>query len=185
MDIQISDIVPVIIIFQCALFAFVLFTDQGLKRTSNRFLATFLLVLGLQFVAITSTHLKIESAFIDASLCVYGFIYGPVLYFYTTTLVYRTFHFRLSQLWHLIPAACLLFFAAIHRSLCSPFGVLLYLSLFVYIILIVRLLSAYRKVLQDTQSSNAQIDLKWLQWTIIIFSFTLLVDIVNQYSYIF
>lgn len=181
MDIQTSDIVPVIIIFQSALFAFVLFTDQGPKRTSNRFLATFLLVLGIQFIAITSTNLNIESAFLDASLCVYGFIYGPVLYFYTRTLVYRTFHFRLSQLLHLIPAASFLFFAAIHRSLCRPFGALIYLSLITYIILIVKLLSAYRKVLQDTRSSSTQIDLIWLQWITIIFCFTLLVDIVNQY----
>jgi AraC-like DNA-binding protein len=181
MTIQISDIVPIIIVFQSTLFAVVLLTDKGPKRISNRYLSAFLVTLGLQFFAITIFNLNYESDFLASSVCVYGFIYGPILLFYTRTLVYKTYHFSKSQLIHFIPATTFLLFGLINHSLCSPFGVLLYLSLFTYISLAVREIIAYRKVVKGTQSSNAQIDLKWLQWTIIIFSFSLFLDLVNQF----
>jgi AraC-like DNA-binding protein len=183
MMIQVSDIVPVFIIFQSLLFAVVLLTDNGPKRISNRFLAAFLLVLGLQFVTLARAMFNIESTFLDASVCVYGFIYGPLLFFYTRTLIYRTFQFRKSMLLHLIPAAFFLFFAALGRSLCSPFGALLYFSLVSYITMAVREMVRYRKVIKDTQSSNAHIDLKWLQWTVLIFSFALCLDMVDQFLF--
>ena len=85
------------------------------------------------------------------------------------------------MLLHVIPAALFVFFAALGNSLCSPFGALLYLSLFSYITMAVREMAGYRKVIKDTQSNNAQIDLKWLQWTILIFSFTLCLDMVDNF----
>jgi len=181
MVLHISDIVPLIIVFQSALFAIVLLTDRGPKRTSNRILAVFLSVLGLQFAAITSVNLGGGSGFVESSFCVYGFLYGPVLFLYARSLVYRKFPFRISQLPHLLPAAVFVVFAAFGHSLCSALGVLLYVSLLAYITLAIRDLVAYRKVIRETQSSNAQMDLKWLQWTLIIFSFSLLLDMVDQF----
>jgi len=181
MVLHLSDIVPLIIVFQSVLFAVVLLTDAGPKRTSNRLLAAFLLVLGMQFAAITAVNLHAESSFLASGFCVYGFLYGPVLFFYTKTLVYRSIRFRFSQVFHLLPAACFLGFAALGHSICRPLGPLLYVSLLAYITMAVRALVAYRKVIRDTQSSNARIDLQWLQWTIIMFSFILLLDMVDQF----
>ncbi len=181
MVIAISDIVPLVIVFQSSLFAVVLLTDNGPKRISNRYLATFLLILGLQFSAITSNAFELESKFIDSCFCVYGFIYGPVLFFYTRSLVYRSFKFHPKQLWHLFPAVTVILFSLFSLSICQPpFGILFYASLITYISLAVKELIAYRKVIRDTQSTTAKIDIKWLQWTIILFSFILLLDILDQ-----
>jgi len=181
MVLNIADIVPLIIVFQSALFALVLLTDRGPKRTSNRFLAVFLSLLGLQFAAITSVSLGGGSGLVASSFCVYGFLYGPVLFLYARSLVYKNYQIRISQLLHLIPAAVFVLFAALGHSLCRALGALLYVSLLAYIILTVKVLVKYRKVIRETQSSNARMDLKWLQWTMVIFSITLLLDMVDQF----
>ena len=183
MVIAISDILPVVIFFQSTLFVLVLLTDNGPKKNSNRYLAAFLLVLGLQFAAITSKIFRFESSFIESCFCVYGFIYGPILFFYTRSLVFRSFHFIVKQLIHLIPALVLIVFALTPYSMCRPFGPLLYVSLIIYVSAAIRELISYRKVVKATQSTSAKTDLIWLQWTVILFSITLLLDIVDHFVY--
>ena len=45
----------------------------------------------------------------------------------------------------------------------------------------IRKIYFYQKIIINTQSSNLQVDLKWLQWMMIIFVFTLFLDIISQF----
>lgn len=181
MSINVSDIVPVIIVFQSILFAMVLLMDDGPKKTSNRCLAAFLLVLAIQFAAIVSERFGFYSEYIHSSLCLYGFAYGPLLFLYTKTLMYQPFDFRAGQLLHFVPAFFILVFSIFGFALCGIVGPLIYISLLVYIVLAVRSMAGYRKIVKNTQSTMAKTDLLWLQWTMILFSITLLLDIVDQF----
>ncbi|BFP42987.1 hypothetical protein FGF1_38320 [Flavobacteriaceae bacterium GF1] len=181
MTISIGNSVPLMILFQSILFAFVLISDRGPKRISNYYLAFFMLVLGLQFVAITFGNLQIESDFVVAGYCVYGFIYGPALYLYTGSLVFRSFRFRFKHVLHLIPAAVLVFFVVLGYHPCQTFGVFLYVSLVIYVAMAIKELVSYRKIVRETQSTSAKTDLKWLQWTILFFITILLLDIADQF----
>ena len=181
MTISLSNIVPILISFQSILFALVLISDKGPKRISNYYLAFFMGIMGLQFVAVTLENLQITSRFVDAGYCIYGFVYGPALFFYTRSLVYRSFDFSSKHLLHLIPAVVLILLVGLGYNPCQPYGVLIYVSLIAYVSVAIKELIAYRKVVRDTQSTSAKTDLKWLQWTIVFFILTLLLDIVDQF----
>ncbi|WP_411031242.1 helix-turn-helix domain-containing protein [Spongiimicrobium sp. 3-5] len=180
MTLYLADVIPVIVAFQSFCFAFVLLTDQGPKKTSNRYLAAFLLVLGIQFTAILSEPLGFGTQFIQNSVCIYGFAYGPLLYLYTNSLIYKSFHFKPGHLLHSIPVIVLLVVIAMGYSPCNSLGFLIYISLITYVILAILAMAAYRNILRETQSSQARTDLIWLQWTMIIFCITLLLDIFDQ-----
>ncbi len=181
MGIYISDIIPIIIAFQSMLFALVLLTDNGPKKISNRYLAAFILVMGVQFTAITSESLGLKVHFLTSVQCVYGFAYGPLLYLYTKSLIYKQFYFHIKQLLHFIPILIFLLFSLPGYALCGTIGPLIYVSLIVYIALAIRAIVNYRKVMTDTQSSMARTDLIWLQWTMILFCISLLLDMVDQF----
>tara|TARA_R110002073_G_scaffold123234_2_gene266835 strand:- start:16912 stop:17979 length:1068 start_codon:yes stop_codon:yes gene_type:complete len=180
MTIYIADVIPIVIVLQSLLFALVLLTDNGPKKSANKYLSLFLLTLGLQFLAIVLEGSNFSNSFIDNSLCTYGFAYGPLLYLYTRSLIYQSFPFRKSQLYHSIPFFFFLFAAALGESFCSPYGVLLYLSLFTYLLFSIKEIARYRKVIKETQSSMNRTDLVWLEWTIVIFSVSLLLDLIDQ-----
>jgi AraC-like DNA-binding protein len=180
MTIYIADIIPIIIIFQSVLFALVLLTDKGSKKVSNSYLASFLIILALQFTVMLNETYGSTNIFLSTTFCVYGFAYGPLLYLYSRSLMYRKFHFTFLQLTHFIPFAILLLIAALGYSFCGRFGFLLYVSLLTYSTLAILKVITYRKILKETQSSLSRTDLVWLQWTIIIFCIALLLDMVDQ-----
>lgn len=180
MTIYIADVIPLVIVLQSLLFALVLLTDNGPKKTTNKYLSLFLLILGLQFSAIVLEGTGFSNSFIDSSLCAYGFAYGPLLYLYTRSLIYQSFPFKKNQLYHSIPFFFFLFAAALGESFCGSLGILLYVSLFIYLIFSIKEIARYRKVIKETQSSMNRTDLVWLEWTIVIFSVSLLLDLIDQ-----
>jgi AraC-like DNA-binding protein len=181
LSINISDILPIIIAFQSILFAAVLLTDNGPKRISNRYLALFLILLATQFIVIVSASFGVKSDFLKSSLCIYGFSYGPLLYLYAKSLIYDGYHYDKSQLLHFGPSVVISVCSAIGFPICGSIGFFLYLSLLIYIGLAIREMVSYREVIRETQSSLNQTDLAWLQWTMIIFTCALLLDIVDQF----
>lgn len=181
MTINISDIIPIIIVFQSLIFAITLMTDNGPKKTSNRYLASFLILLGTQFMVIVGETLGLKSNFLISNICIFGFSYGPLLYLYSKSLIYKSFRFQAIQLLHFIPTVFIPVLSAFGYSVCGSFGFILYLSLLSYIILAIKEMVSYRKVIIETQSSLDRTNLVWLQWTMIIFCIALLLDIVDQF----
>ncbi len=183
MIISITNIISFIIIFQSILFAFVLFTHRGQKKVSNALLASFLLVLASQFSLFLIDELDLTSININSFLCVFGFAYGPLLFLYSDSLIFDYFKFKPKYLYHFIPSLIILISPFIGYPLCLKIGSLLYLSLGVYVFLAVKGLIAYRKIVLQTQSSFSRKNLIWLKWTMIIFSITLFLDIINQFIF--
>ena len=180
MTIYIADVIPLIIVLQSLLFALVLLTDNGPKRSANKYLSLFLIVLGLQFTAVVLEGNGLANSFIISTLCAYGFAYGPLLYLYTRSLIYQSFPFKKKQLFHFIPFFFFLVFAALGKPFCSPFGILLYVSLFTYLVFSIKEIIRYRNVIKETQSSISRTDLVWLEWTMVLFSLSLLLDLIDQ-----
>ena len=181
MSINISDIIPIIIVFQSFLFAIVLLTDNGPKKICNRYLASFLTLLGVQFMIIVGESIGVELYFLSSNTCIFGFSYGPLLFLYSKTLIYKSFNFNMNQLLHFIPAGIIMLCSVFGYFLCETVRILIYLSLLTYISLAIREMLNYRRILRETQSSLNRTDLVWLQWTMIIFSIALLLHIVDQF----
>lgn len=114
-------------------------------------------------------------------LCLFGFAYGPLLYFYTLHTIFRDYQVRRIQLLHAIPFLTILVSALLGHGLCFKIGSLLYIGLIIYVTLSLRQILAYRQVVRNTRSTIDRINLSWLQWALIIFTVTLLTDIYSHF----
>jgi AraC-like DNA-binding protein len=178
---NIQEITLLFIGFQSLMFAIILLSNRGPKQVSNSLLATFLIVLGAQMFVILSERFAVEYDKVMPYLCLFGFAYGPLLYLYTQSLIYKSFELNKKTLLHVIPALIMLISALLGFGFCSRFGSLLYISLIVYSSISIRNIIQYRKVVKNTQSSIFQMNLSWLQWTLIVFTVTLLTDIYQHF----
>ena len=181
MRIYIADIIPILIVSQCLLFSLLLITDNGPKKISNRILAAFLFVLALQFSAVLLLSFNVEPILIEKSLCIYGFLYGPILYLYTKSLVYKSFRLSIGHLLHFVPFALLAMSILTSLNLCEYLSFLLYVSLITYSALAINEILIYRKVLRQIQSTVGRINLIWLENMMILFCLILLLDIVDLF----
>ena len=180
MFINVADLPGILIAVQCGIFFLILISDRGRKRRSNRILATFLLLLGIQFLAITLDVLSISN-FLSWTYCLFGFCYGPLLYLYVRSLAYESIGFKPWDLLHTLPLLLFGIFTIIGISFCQTLGPAFYLSLFIYVALGIKEILTYRKILIQTQSSAAFTDLSWIQWFMILFCTVLVLDVLDQF----
>lgn len=108
-------------------------------------------------------------------------MYGPLFFLYSKSLIYESFKFKISQSYHFIPAILILILSLLDFKVCRYFGLMFYISLIIYLTYTIKDILAFREVIKDTQSSINLKDLRWLQWTIIIFCLTLFLDIIDQF----
>lgn len=176
-----NEIVQLFVGVQSLLFALILLTDRSKKTRVNYFLASFLLMLAAQMLVILSEKWLTDYTAILGFLCLFGFAYGPLLYGYTLHLIYRDLKLKPLHGLHALPFAIFLLAGLLGYGLCFKVGSLLYISLVIYVALSIRQIMAYRVVVKQTRSAMDQINLSWLQWTLIIFTITLLVDIYSHF----
>ncbi len=99
------NILPAIIIFQLLLLVVFLFTSTKGKRRSNRILAYFFLWLALNLGDGVLSYYGFYERFPALAHLEDGFILlaGPLLYFYTLSVVYKDFAFTKYHAIHLLP----------------------------------------------------------------------------------
>ena len=183
MTIHIKDILAFIISFQSIVFALILIFDDNKKRIDNRYLSLFLVVIGIQFMTIVSDSFGLISDNFEFIFYLYGFVYGPIFYLYSKSLIYKSFKFSIKQLYHFTPTFLISIFLSTNFISSLSIAPLIYVSLLLYLTLSIREIVIFRKVIKDTQSSKARKNLVWLQWTIIIFCMSLFLDIVDQFLF--
>ncbi len=163
------------------MFAIILVSSRSPKRVANSFLASLLFVLCFQMVVILMERLVWDFETVSPYLCLFGFAYGPLLYLYTKALIYEDLKISTSTAYHGIPLGVMTISSLIGFSLCPKFGSLLYVSLIAYSAVSIRDIIKYRKVVKQTQSTISEMNLSWLQWTLILFTVTFLVDIYQHF----
>jgi AraC-like DNA-binding protein len=173
-------VVLVLIAIQSLLFGLFLFSNKGPKKVSNRLLGGFLFTLAIQMFAIVYEYTAEESDQILRYMCIFGYTYGPLLYLYTISLIHKEFRWQRKYYYHFAIPLVFLLSVVLGWPLCPIVGSLLYVSLIGYTYFAVDAILKYRKVVKQIQSNELQANLGWLQWTIILFSITLLLDIINR-----
>lgn len=183
MPITITNIIPILIAFQGMLFAFYLFTDKGPKRVSNKMLAFFLIALAILFIVKISVLMESPLIRMRIAFDVLVLTFGPLLYLYTTSLIYEYFKFKPTYALHFLPSFILLLNIFVdYQPLWDMVRPLVYLSVFPYLFLAIREILKYRKVMVHTQSITRRTDLRWLSWTMVIFCFVVLFDFVEHFT---
>ena len=104
LDLILYSLIPIIIL-QVLLLSLFLFTHRKGDKLSNRLLALFFLLLGINLIdgliGFTGFYEKYPSLAHLADGLV--FLLGPLMYFYTCSVVYKGFEFKVSQIYHLLP----------------------------------------------------------------------------------
>ncbi|HMB62714.1 MAG TPA: helix-turn-helix domain-containing protein [Eudoraea sp.] len=188
MKLDINTVLSLLVAFQLIFIAvFLLSTGSGIRK-SNVLLGIFFLLLGinigdllLQMNGITS-FLPLFFLLDDAFLL----LFGPLLYLYTLTHVYRNFRLEIKHGVHLIPfVICLLGLLLIYSlaegpyehslntvgSIDAPKGALLIVTLFyahggIYLFFSKRVLRKYDRNIRDQYSNLSKVNLDWLHFII-------------------
>ncbi|WP_298792268.1 helix-turn-helix domain-containing protein [uncultured Allomuricauda sp.] len=169
------------IAFQSFMFSIILFSSHKSKRLSSILLASFLLVLSLQMTFLLIYRMRIGFEGLQSFLCVFGFFYGPLLYAYTQSLIFKDFILKPKAFLHLIPGGIMQFSALVGFGLCSKGGSLMYISLTFYTVMAIKSITRYRRIVKQTQSLVSRINLSWLQWILVVFTVTFLIDIYQHF----
>lgn len=192
MIISLTGILFSLLIFQLLFLSFFLFTQEKGKRVSNLLLGVFFLSMALNlldvFLLMTGVY------FFYPALAGWGsplpLVFGPLLYFYTQSIVYKDFSLSLKKSVHFLPF--LIFFcgtevyylllshgeqeAFLHGAsghhfprIVSVVSTLIFLLFLCYIIASLRLVTRYRKAAGQFFSDGRQTDMSWLYSMLVFF----------------
>lgn len=191
-----------IVVFQFVLLAFFLFTIKKGKRLSNLLLGSFLLLLAINIADGLLTYFRFYLQFPSLALIEDSFIllYGPLVLFYSRSVIYKNFKLTAKTLFHGIPFVVLFILslvgyhiqpsgqqqmiqsAIVEHNL--PVGLYLmiaaiHIHIFVYLFLSWREVNIYRTKIKDILSSIYRLNLDWLSFMIYSLAFLLILSFTN------
>jgi AraC-like DNA-binding protein len=197
------DIISILTAFQLLLLTFFLISHQKGKKVSQKILAVFLFANALYILDFLQFHLKLYRGFPHFIGVGFSFIFlfGPLLYFYTNSLVAGNFSFKNSHLLHFLPFMLLWTYMSFHFYIHDAatkieliaahqvFSVNGQLSLFDvahimilgYMITTLNILRKFRTALKSHFSSIEHLNLSWLRLVLYGFLFMWLCDLANSF----
>jgi len=200
---NLSDILFVLIVFQLLFLSLFLFTQQSGKKMSNRLLGVFFLAICFNlldvFLLQTGVYFS-HPVFAGFGSCLPA-LFGPLLYFYTRSVVYTNFSFNRRSLAHFLVFVILcvgteIYYLnqppvtqqAILRNLyehhlpaaVSIVSAIIFLQFLFYAINALRLVAAYKKATGQFFSNPRNIDVSWLYSTIIFFILIIIISALNS-----
>ena len=187
MKLSFLNILAIIILFQLTLLIIFLLVNKKGKALSNYLLAGFFFLILvnitdglLAYYGFYTLHPSLAHA--EDSMV---FLLGPVLYFYTHSVIYKNFQFSRSQLWHLAPFILVtvvyqLYYhlqdegyqrkiqqSIVEQTLPPLFYVIamiLYFHVGFYVFLSLRKLYEYRIKIRERFSAIEKVNLEWLSF---------------------
>jgi AraC-like DNA-binding protein len=197
-------ILSTFVVGQLLLLSLFLITSRKGKRISNVLLALFFFLLLINLADGIISYFGFYTRFPQLAHIEDGFVFlfGPVLYFYTLSFVYRDFAFRARDILHTLPFAVLtiayqLYYhlqpeeyqtkiqeAIVNRSLPAGFYVfafLIYAHVCVYIYFAYRHIKLYRIEIRQSFSSVDKLNLEWLSFMLTAFAILLFLSFVYTF----
>ncbi len=197
MSLRLLELLGVIVIFQLLFIAFFLFTHPKGKRLSNGLLGGFFLSVALNmfdglYVLTGWADANPHLAFIGGSC---SFLFGPLLYFYTQSVVYQGYRLPRAAVlhaapfllvtglvvvtYHVQPLPTKLFILAARKRYDNPWLVIAlsflgYAQIVTYVLLALRTVRRYRLALRERFSRTDALNLHWLTSTLRGFMLSLL-----------
>ena len=195
------NILSTIVIFQLLLLFFFLFSINRGKTRSNRLLALFFLLLAINLADGLLVYYGFYENFPALAHLEDGFVFliGPVLYFYTRSVVYRSFEWKTRDALHLLPFVAFTVGFQIYYHLQTPDHqaviqsaiqqqklpagfyysiVVVYAHIASYLYSAYREIISYRLELQQRFSQLQKRNLDWLMFMILSVAVVLLVSFV-------
>lgn len=203
MNISLSGILFILIIFQLLFLSFFLFTQQKGKKISNRLLGYFFLsiCLNLLDVFILNTGFYFSHPGLAGFGSCLPLLFGPLLYFYTQSIIYKNYSIALKNLIHFLPF--LIVFSgtefyyliqprdiqerilnSLHEHhlplIISIVSTLIFIQFLFYAIASIRLVALYKNATSQIFSDPRRTDVSWLYSTLIFFIIAMIITILNS-----
>jgi len=182
-----TNVLHIIIVFQGTLLSLYIFLSLK-KNVKRNFLLAFIIgILSLQILCIFLANRNIQSNLFQSINCIYGFLYGPLLFFYTRSITRADFKFKWPDLVHGVPFLVTLLGVVITAgNFCQPQIYIAYATIMlIYIMSCFLEIRRYKKVVQDNYSRLDWLNLDWLQWAFLMFTLIVLVDIFQFSAFLF
>jgi len=183
------SLLTIIIVFQLLFISLFLFTSKRGKSLSNKLLGLFFFFIAINFVDILFTVQGLQDYYhqiaqLDLAVLL---LLGPLFFFYTKTIVYQDFRFRIKSIFHFFPFVIVATFLTISYNSITPesqkqmlneinsfklplvftlFVYSIYVHILAYLFLSWREVKRYRKVLRENYSELSKLNLKWLKYMI-------------------
>ncbi len=161
MPTEIINALYAIIIWQSLFFAVVLFSRKYSKKFSNRFLALILVTLGVDFLINFLFGLKYITERPE-NICSYGYLYGPLIYLYTTFYLHKDAVFKIGHCMHFAPFAFLFLAPILGLELCSSFARWILPTMLIYYMFSLRKIYIYRKTIPQISTYTGHPETNWL-----------------------
>jgi AraC-like DNA-binding protein len=182
MKFELIDIVSILIIYQSFMLGLFLLFNKKAKPLFIRVLIIIFLLIIFHFSYMLFEKCNVSKNYFFGPF--FGLLYGPMYYIYTKSLIIEKLHFvKIS--YHFIPAFLILFTLIFFNSkmvnLFSVISLIVTIHFTAYLILSLRLIFKYRKLLKHTKSSFYDISLFWLELIIYLQLFILFITIIESY----
>lgn len=188
-----------LITFQLLFVGFFLFTHKKGKHRNNRLLSTifFLIAWNMADLTLQTQGIILSWGFLHLVDDGFFLLYGPIIYFYAQTVIYRDFKFSFKHLLHLIPFVLLTISLLISNQITTgtadefitnelPWqfylvSALMYGHVFIYLGITYRSLSKYRHIIKNKYSQIDQINLDWLSFALNTFALLTIISLVHNF----
>lgn len=203
MIVTLPDILIMLLTFQLLFVSIYLFSKKTGKNVSNKILGCFFISICIamadNLLLTTGFWYKYPAGATLSSS--FPFLYGPLLFLYTQSLIYKTFTFSSKKYLHLLPCAALFiillfsyelqpqavkisFLRAIssHRAPVSLYvpALLMIIHFSIYALASLSAIKKYNSLALNKYSAVKNINLKWLSSTIIFFLFLFALSLGNN-----
>jgi AraC-like DNA-binding protein len=193
-----------LIVVQLTLLSVFLLTSRKGRRVSNVFLAFFFILLIVNLADGILSYVGVYAKYPQLAHIEDGFVFlfGPTLYFYTLSIIYKDFKFTRRHLLHALPFIVLTILyqvyyhlqseeeqikiqnAIINRSLPAGFYIsvfLIYAHVAIYLWYGFRHLRHYREKIKESFSSLDKINLDWLYFMLGAFALLLTISFIYTF----
>jgi AraC-like DNA-binding protein len=204
MQFNFSDILFTLVLFLLFFISVFLFTSDKGKRISNILIGSFFLTLCLNladsFLLLKQVYFQYPGwAGWGSNLLL---LCGPLIFFYTQSVIYKDFHFTKRKLLHFLPFLVLFFVAEIsylaaghqmqikilnsiiERKIPAVIylaSCVIYIHFFIYLFIALRSVNRYEFAASNQYSEAQKVTLGWLKTIIYFFLALMLVSAVNSY----
>ncbi len=199
---SLGNVLFVLIVFQLLFLGIFLFSRQIGKPISNKLLGLFFLTIALNLfdVFLLQTGIYFSHPGLAGLGSCLPLLFGPLLYFYTRSIVYQDFSVSTKSLVHFLPFLVIFCCTEIyyqnqpietqerilislseHRipAFISDISTLIFLQFLGYAIASLRLVSLYKKMAGQRFSNPKYTDVSWLYSTLIFFILIIIISALN------
>ncbi len=185
MTFSFQTILQLLILFQSFFFAaFLILSNQG-KKASNLILAILLSIIGIQMGGFILLNIGYSNILINFN-CAFGFIYGPLVFIYTRSLIFKNYKLKRIDFLHCLAFIAIITLGVLNIDICQTEIYFLYfISILLYVYLSSKEIDRYRKILLQTQSDYERQNLSWLKLNLTLFVIVISADFVQLFSNLF